>query len=165
MANNEDIRALDYSEALPEALEYQPTEWADGAGGGTAITAARLNNIEQGIEALTDRSNDQDEGIKELADAWDSATQLVKIVGISPEYTATASTVTTLNFTATPPEGYMAVGFLRITTGLPNVNVSSFAITSRTKGEGLVGLRNFQSVNQQGTMNIQIVCMRSEFFA
>lgn len=31
------------------ATTYTPTAWADGSDGGTAITAARLNNIENGI--------------------------------------------------------------------------------------------------------------------
>lgn len=35
------------------ALEYTPTKWADGQGGGTPLTAARLNNIENQVNALT----------------------------------------------------------------------------------------------------------------
>jgi hypothetical protein len=38
---------------VPET--YTPFTWADGSGGGTPITAARLNNIEQGIESMDDR--------------------------------------------------------------------------------------------------------------
>lgn len=30
-------------------MAYEPQEWADGAEGGTPITAARLNHIEQGV--------------------------------------------------------------------------------------------------------------------
>ena len=30
-------------------VEYTPTQWADGADGGTPINAEHLNNIEQGI--------------------------------------------------------------------------------------------------------------------
>jgi hypothetical protein len=38
---------------VPET--YTPFTWVDGAGGGTPITAARLNSIEQGVESMDDR--------------------------------------------------------------------------------------------------------------
>jgi len=38
---------------VPES--YTPFTWADGSAGGTAITAARLNNIEAGVESMDDR--------------------------------------------------------------------------------------------------------------
>lgn len=38
---------------MPET--YVPNPWVDGSSGGTPITAAWLNNIEQGIETLDDR--------------------------------------------------------------------------------------------------------------
>lgn len=50
-------------------LAYTPTTWADGADGGTAITAARLNNIEQGINAATTQVNANTKEIKTLGDS------------------------------------------------------------------------------------------------
>ena len=40
------------------AVNYTKTAWQDGSDGGTAITAARLNNIEDGLEAVVSQSND-----------------------------------------------------------------------------------------------------------
>jgi hypothetical protein len=51
------------------ALSYTPTTWADGADGGTAITAARLNNIEQGVSAATTQVNANTKDIKTLGDS------------------------------------------------------------------------------------------------
>jgi uncharacterized surface anchored protein len=39
---------------VPETYTPNPT-WQDGAAGGTAITAAKLNNIESGLETIDDR--------------------------------------------------------------------------------------------------------------
>jgi hypothetical protein len=38
---------------VPETFE--PLTWVDGSGGGTPITAAQLNRIEQGVESMDDR--------------------------------------------------------------------------------------------------------------
>lgn len=57
-------------------LAYTPTTWADGADGGTAITAARLNNIEQGVAAATTQVNANAKDIKTLGD---SVSQLKKV--------------------------------------------------------------------------------------
>lgn len=40
------------------ALQYTPTEWVDGKNGGTAITAARLNNIETGVAGTVSQANE-----------------------------------------------------------------------------------------------------------
>lgn len=37
------------------AETFTPITWGDGAGGGTPITAAELNRIEQGVESMDDR--------------------------------------------------------------------------------------------------------------
>lgn len=37
-------------------VEYTPTQWQDGADGGTPITAASLNNIEKAVEELAART-------------------------------------------------------------------------------------------------------------
>jgi hypothetical protein len=50
-------------------LTYTPTTWADGADGGTAITAARLNNIEQGINSASKQVNANTKSIKTLGDS------------------------------------------------------------------------------------------------
>jgi hypothetical protein len=54
-------------------LTYTPTTWADGADGGTAITAARLNNIEQGVSAATTQVNANTKSIKALGDSVSQA--------------------------------------------------------------------------------------------
>lgn len=38
---------------MPET--FSPATWADGSAGGTPITAAQLNRIEQGVETIDDR--------------------------------------------------------------------------------------------------------------
>lgn len=38
-------------------MTYTPTTWVDGSGGGTPITAARLNNIEGGVAAAAPSTN------------------------------------------------------------------------------------------------------------
>lgn len=38
---------------MPET--FTPTTWVDGSGGGTPITAAQLNRVEQGVESMDDR--------------------------------------------------------------------------------------------------------------
>lgn len=40
---------------MPETFTPRPTPWANGAGGGTPITAAELNRLESGIESMDDR--------------------------------------------------------------------------------------------------------------
>lgn len=55
------------------ALSYTKTAWKNYASGGTALNETNMNNIENGIEQLTTRSNEQDAQIKDLSDAWDSA--------------------------------------------------------------------------------------------
>ena len=49
--------------------EYSRTTWADGAEGGTAITAARLNNIEDAIEDVTNYAIDDDEDLGDAEQA------------------------------------------------------------------------------------------------
>ena len=61
-------------------LTYTPTTWADGADGGTAITAARLNNIEQGINSASKQVNANTKSIKTLGD---SVSQLKKVHAIN----------------------------------------------------------------------------------
>ena len=49
--------------------EYTKTTWADGAEGGTAITATRLNNIEDAVEDVTNYANDEDEDLSDAEQA------------------------------------------------------------------------------------------------
>ena len=55
------------------SISYTPTTWADGADGGTPITAARLNNIEQGVAAATKQVNANTKGIKALGNSVSQA--------------------------------------------------------------------------------------------
>lgn len=43
----------------PEEITYTPTVWADGEDGGTPINAANMNNIEEAIVALVERTTKQ----------------------------------------------------------------------------------------------------------
>ena len=54
---------------MADSISYTPTTWADGADGGTPITAARLNNIEQGVSAATKQANANADSIKTLGDS------------------------------------------------------------------------------------------------
>lgn len=54
---------------MADSISYTPTTWADGADGGTPITAARLNNIEQGINNATTQVNANTKDIKTLGDS------------------------------------------------------------------------------------------------
>jgi len=56
------------------SISYTPTTWADGADGGTPITAARLNNIESGVTNAVKQANANAEGIKTLGDSVSQAT-------------------------------------------------------------------------------------------
>lgn len=57
---------------MPET--YNPFTWADGTGGGTPITAARLNTIEQGVESMDDR-------VTALEDAASITANIVNVKG------------------------------------------------------------------------------------
>lgn len=62
MANeNEGIEPQADAVALAEIepIEYTPTVWQDGEDGGTPINAANLNNIENAIVALVERTTMQ----------------------------------------------------------------------------------------------------------
>lgn len=61
-------------------LTYTPTTWADGADGGTAITADRLNNIEHGVAAATKQVNANTKGIKALGDSVSQLTGGLKLI-------------------------------------------------------------------------------------
>lgn len=49
-------------------MAYTPKTWANGAGGGTPITAVELNRIEQGVDGAHDEIADLQEVISDLAD-------------------------------------------------------------------------------------------------
>ena len=49
----------DTTQTPPEEITYTPTVWADGADGGTPINAANLNNMEEAIVALVERTTKQ----------------------------------------------------------------------------------------------------------
>lgn len=49
--------------------EYTKTTWADGAEGGTAITATRLNNIEDAVEEVTNYATDEDADLSDAEQA------------------------------------------------------------------------------------------------
>ncbi|QYC54571.1 hypothetical protein PP488_gp13 [Gordonia phage Agueybana] len=49
-------------------MAYTPKTWANGAGGGTPITAAELNRIEQGVDGAHDEISDMQDVISGLAD-------------------------------------------------------------------------------------------------
>ena len=49
----------DTTQTPPEEITYTPTVWADGEDGGTPINAANLNNIEEAIVALVERTTKQ----------------------------------------------------------------------------------------------------------
>lgn len=49
-------------------MAYTPKTWANGAGGGTPITAAELNRIEQGVDEAHDEIADLQEVVSDLAD-------------------------------------------------------------------------------------------------
>lgn len=54
---------------MADSISYTPTTWADGADGGTPITAARLNNIESGVTNATKQANANAADIKALGDS------------------------------------------------------------------------------------------------
>ena len=49
----------DTTQTPPEEITYTPTVWADDEDGGTPINAANLNNIEEAIVALVERTTKQ----------------------------------------------------------------------------------------------------------
>jgi len=59
---------------MADSISYTPTTWADGADGGTPITAARLNNIESGVTNAVKQANTNAADIKTLGDSVSQAT-------------------------------------------------------------------------------------------
>lgn len=49
-------------------MAYTPKTWANGAGGGTPITASELNRIEQGVDGAHDDIADMQDVISDLVD-------------------------------------------------------------------------------------------------
>lgn len=49
----------DATQTPPEEITYTPTVWQDGEDGGTPINAANMNNIEEAIVALVERTTKQ----------------------------------------------------------------------------------------------------------
>lgn len=49
----------DTTQTPPDEITYTPTVWADGADGGTPINAANMNNMEEAIVALVERTTKQ----------------------------------------------------------------------------------------------------------
>ena len=54
---------------MADSISYTPTTWADGADGGTPITAARLNNLESGVTNAVKQTNTNAADIKTLGDS------------------------------------------------------------------------------------------------
>ncbi len=66
---------------MADSISYTPTTWADGADGGTPITAARLNNIESGVTNATKQANANAADIKTLGDSVSQSVQVYAPVG------------------------------------------------------------------------------------
>jgi len=84
---------------MADSISYTPTTWADGADGGTPITAARLNNIEQGVSAATKQANANANSIKTLGDSVSQALGGKRLI--------------TGNFTASVPKGQTTATVVR----------------------------------------------------
>lgn len=56
---NDQTAQTDATQTPPEEITYTPTVWADGEDGGTPINAANMNNIEEAIVALVERTAKQ----------------------------------------------------------------------------------------------------------
>ena len=89
-------------------MGYEPQEWADGPGGGTPITAARLNHIEQGVaDASGDVAWDDLQGKPAVIAAGDTPAQARQAIGAGTSNLTigtTASTAKAGNWTPTIAE-------------------------------------------------------------
>lgn len=56
---NDQTAQTDATQTPPEEIAYTPTVWQDGEDGGTPINAANMNNIEEAIVALVERTTKQ----------------------------------------------------------------------------------------------------------
>lgn len=64
-------------------MPYTPQSWADGPGGGTPITAARLSAIENGIDAATDTADGALQSASNLADVANAGAARTSL-GLAP---------------------------------------------------------------------------------
>jgi hypothetical protein len=62
---------------VPETFTPRPTPWVDGSSGGTPITAAELNRIEQGVESMDDRVTALEDAAPVLRSTVDAKGDLV----------------------------------------------------------------------------------------
>lgn len=68
-------------------MPYEPTEWKPGKSGGTKITAARLNNIEQGVNtAISEIENRLSAATLESTYGSDNETPVVVDTTVFPRY-------------------------------------------------------------------------------
>ena len=77
-------------------ISYTKTTWADGSDGGTAIDAAKLNNIENGVDATVTQVNTN---TTDIATLKDSASQELSTTNASLVIVRKSGNVVTLEFT------------------------------------------------------------------
>lgn len=84
-------------------MPYTPQTWADGSGGGTPITAARLNNIEAGLAAAATRSDLPMLDVRAYGATGDGTTD--DTAAFQAAVNAAAAVGATLNIPAPPTGG------------------------------------------------------------
>ena len=95
---------------MADSISYTPTTWADGADGGTPITAARLNNIESGVTNATKQANANAADIKTLGDSVSHFAVGGRVTGVS--FTCDDSTDSKLTLKVTFVDGnWWAINF------------------------------------------------------
>ena len=112
------------------------------------------DNTDSGLTAddVQDAINELDENIKNLTD--------FRIVKGDKAYTIAASGTFNFNPTAdiTIPEGYTAIGILGFTTNSAQVLPISVSWNNSSWG---VGVRNISTGEQTGTINLDILCIKT----
>ena len=129
-------------------VSFTKKTWADGSSGGTPITAAELNRMEQGIKDCAD-------GVNGLGDS------------ISPVFVAASSQSAnvpgnqTYTFSITPEatSGYVVAAFRDIETNHPG----TFAITSWKSGGGSVAVtvKNLYDDAHDCIVTVECMCVKS----
>ena len=148
------------SDYLKPALSYIKTVWKNYASGGTALGETNLNNIENGIGNLVERSNMQDTQLNELTEAvndqeksitkaqstadeaktaWDSITPALQVKRYqTSEWSVNANSYAQVSFPFTAPEGYTALGIVAVLFGSANAAAGVRAFNLQTSGARVI---------------------------
>ena len=128
-------------------VSFTKKTWADGSSGGTPITAAELNRMEQGIKDCAD-------GVNELGDSISP----VFVAASSNRVSVLGNQASTVSISPQAPLGYIVAAFRDIETDHPG----TFAITGWKSGGGsvAVSVKNLYPDAHDCIVTIECMCVK-----